>query len=238
MFINATLSQAPKERQPVATGASPWNRGMCCFRPNGAGEASRSIKNIFLIKYNFVRAQEFEQFIPERFHAMMLLLSLDVVPNFLHLRLADAKNAVALLPGKLSQMRKSFVNPARRIGLQISHQRRDGFISSPAKQNVNVVGHAANFQSRSAFAANDAAQIFVDARTNLWCEPRFSVFGAEHKVKFQVVKRAGHGRSLVRRPVGAEEICSHRSSRVSLGFTRGYRPELLRSIRCKQQPFS
>jgi hypothetical protein len=55
------------------------------------------------------------------------------------------------------------------------------------------------------------------------------MFGAEDEMEFQVMKCAGHGCSLVRRPVGAEGVCLDRFPRVSLRFTRGYRPLLLRS---------
>jgi hypothetical protein len=55
------------------------------------------------------------------------------------------------------------------------------------------------------------------------------VFRAKDKVEFQIVKRPGHERSLVRRPAGAEEVCFNPSPRVSFHSTRGYPPALLRS---------
>jgi len=235
MCIKANQTEAPKERQPVATGASPWNWVGENFRPEGAVETPQSVKNVSFFKLDFVRAQKFQQLITERFGTMMLFLALDIVPNFFNLRLAYGKDAVAFLPRKRAQVRKRFMNPAGRVCLHISNERGQGFISPPTEQDVNMVGNAADFQNVSTFAANDAAEIIVNARADVRCEPRLAMFRAEDEVKLQVVKCPGHEGSLTRRPVGAEEVCLNRSPRVSLRSTRGYRPTLLRSgdRRCK-----
>jgi hypothetical protein len=41
---------------------------------------------------------------------------------------------------------------------------------------------------------------------------------AEDEMELQIVKCAGHERSLVRRPAGAEEICFESMSKVSVNF--------------------
>lgn len=217
---------APKERRPVAAGGSPWTRFEECFRLNRAAEDS--IKNAFFLKRNFVRAQKLQQFVGERLGAMMFCLSLNVVPHFADLRLAHA-NTVALLPCKLSHRRRRFMNPAGGIGFQISHQSRNGFVRSPAKQDMHMVRHAADFKGCSPFAANDAPQIIMDARANFVSEPRFAVFSAKYQMKLQIVKCPRQERSLVRRPTGAKQVCFNSHPRAPLRSTRGYQPMLLRS---------
>jgi hypothetical protein len=235
MFIDANQSKAPKERRLVATGEAPrnpWVGLSDVLRPNGAQEDS--IKNIFFLEGNIVCPQQLQQLISKGLFAMMFRLPLNVAPNFWHLRLADAENAIAFLPCKRRQLRKRFMNPAGGIGLQISHECRNGLVRSPAEQDVNVVSHAADFQNCPAFPAKDAAQIVMDARTEIWRQPRFAVFGAEYQMELQVMKRAGHGRSLVRRPAGAEEFILNHPPRVALRSTRGYRLTLRRSLNCQR----
>ena len=217
----------PKGCRSVATGANPWNRVERWMRPGGTAEFHLSFKNIFLFKRNFMRAEEGQQFIAERFCPMMFNLPLNVTANDFNLGMAHGKNTVAFLPRKRSQMRKGLVNPARRIGLEISNKRRNGFVRPPTKQNVDMVGDAANFQRRAMFAANDAAKIVVNSRADVIGQPRFTMLGAEDKVELQVVKGSGHERSLIRRPVGAEEDCLNSIPRVSLRSTRGDQPKLL-----------
>jgi hypothetical protein len=158
----------------------------------------------------------------------MFILSLDVIPNLLNLRLTDRKDAVTFLPRKRAQRGKHLVYPSRRVCLQVTHQRGEGFVGSPTEQDVHMVTNPANLQNFSTFAANDATEIVVDARSNVRGKPRLTVFRAENEMEFQIVKRAGHERSLVRRPAGAEEVCLNypRSLRVSLRSTRSYQPVL------------
>lgn len=187
------------------------------------------VKNVFLFKFDVVRPEKGQQFFAERFYLMMLLLPLDVILYHRNLRLTDGKNAITLLPRKITQRRKRFMDPARRICLQIPDQGGDALIGPPPKQDMNVVGDAANFKQHPFFSADDSSQIIVNSWTDIVLQPRFTMFRAENEVEFEIMVGSGHEMSLVCRPFGTEDLYSLLFPRVPLHSTRGHQPKLLRS---------
>jgi hypothetical protein len=202
----------PKGRRLVATGEAkrnPWLVIDKNMRPEGAAEpANQLIKDILLFKLNFVHLEKLKQFLSKRLYSMMFLLPLNIILNFVHLRLAHRKNAISLLPREHLQRRKCFMNPSRRVGFQISRQCCNRLISAPAKQNVNVVCNTSNRNNFTSFALNDSTEIVMDSFTDAISQPWLTMLRREHEIKFKIVKRAGHILRIIRRPFRAEDVYS------------------------------
>ena len=75
---------------------------------------------------------------------------LDVLLDRAGGRRAYAEGSVALLPGKF---RDALADPSRRIRLDHLNRVGQGHIGGQAKQDMSMVGHAANFDYRQSMIA-------------------------------------------------------------------------------------
>lgn len=85
------------------------------------------------------------------------------------------------------------------------------------KEDVNVVGHAADLDGVPAFVADDAAEVFVNAQADGFVEEGTAMFGTEDEMELQVVMGAGHGCEDSPPPLRGGIVLLPFSPRVSLG---------------------
>ena len=126
-------------------------------------EPTRSVEDIPRVELDLVAGQQFEQFFLECPPPVMPLLPLDVRRDALGLRLADAEDAVPLLPREPSGEQPVVVDPFGRAGLDVAEEVGNGLIGLPACQQVDVVGDAADFEQRAALITDDPADELVEA---------------------------------------------------------------------------
>src|SRR5262249_26349900 len=94
-------------------------------------------------------------------HAVVFLLILDIPNQRIHMRWADRKRTVAGLPVKTLQLRLVLLNPLRTIPLDFSNQRRQVNRTTKTSQDMHMVGHTANDDSRTFLLSADPGQIGV-----------------------------------------------------------------------------
>src|SRR5687767_3401460 len=98
-----------------------------------------SIPHVFLVPLDLVSAENRAELILECLLPVMLLLAREVRLYRFHLRLAYRERAVPGLPREPRIFGKLFVNPTRRVGLEIAHEVREAPHTPERNEQVNVV---------------------------------------------------------------------------------------------------
>src|SRR5262245_54389356 len=74
------------------------------------------------------------------------------------------------------------MDPVRRIGFDGPDQLRDRQRAAERDQQVNVIGHAADFHRDPAVVAYDAAKVWMQALGQVVDDPGLTMLGAENDV--------------------------------------------------------
>ena len=110
-----------------------------------------------------------------------------------HLGCADGKRAITGLPMKLIVARALRAQPVCGIGFQLACHVRDGVRARQAKEQMNMVGNAADLDRVAIESIEDARKIGVEFGQRCIVENRVAVFGAEHEMNGEVGERLRHG---------------------------------------------
>src|SRR5436309_605713 len=110
---------------------------------------------------------------------MMYLLALDVLKGLVQLRHADAEGAVFHLPSKKPVLREGVMNPLGRAALDELQRFGNRESRGQGQQNMNVVGHAPNFNGLHLILPGDAAQKGPEPLAQLRRDWGAAFFGAE-----------------------------------------------------------
>ena len=122
-------------------------------------DANRSIPQVFLIPFDFMFAQQRTQLFLKTNLAVMLLLIGDVLLHLFEIGLAHGEIRVATLPLEAGVIATAFLQPEVGDAFQFLHPfgLRDG--ASEAREQMNVVFHAADEDGRAIELLGDAAEI-------------------------------------------------------------------------------
>ena len=132
--------------------------------------------------------------------------------------MAHAKRTITDLPCKRFVVWKCFVNPTGRIRLQLAHQIGQRMFRRQRRENVDVIRRAIYDKHFAVMRANDAAEIWKQARFQIRVEQWAPVFRAEndmrqqmgegvcHKISCGAVKDREKVPQIYQAPDGAEEM--------------------------------
>ena len=136
---------------------------------------------------------------------MVFFLSSHIISNRPNLRFTDREGSIARLPGESRVLIRSLVRPFGRIGLNQLQHMGDRFVRLESSDEMDMVGHATDFQEYPSFATDDAPHVFVEFLLQRGHDQRLPEFCAEHNVIEQIREGAGHEDRLRtrRRPFGA-----------------------------------
>ena len=152
-----------------------------------------SVKNIFRVIFHPMPIQQSHQLAAKIPMLVVALLRRDVFINYLNLREAHTERVVTGLPCELAQFRIRLVHPQRRVALQISQEVRHCIVSAVAGEYVYMIRHATYSVNHPLLGADDSANVFVQAGTDLRRDEAFAVFRAEDNVIEETLIGAGHG---------------------------------------------
>src|SRR5438876_677120 len=101
------------------------------------------------------------------------------------MRITHAERAIARLPGERTPFRKRVMDPTRRAGLDGPQCLGNGQLLVQTNQKMNVVRHAAGREEQAVRAAEDAADVFIEAWLEVGGYRGQSIFRAEDEVIVQ-----------------------------------------------------
>src|SRR5436305_15032736 len=133
-------------------------------------------------KSTFMQLQRLHQFLLEADPGVMRLLVQDIRCHRSHHRLADREAGVPHLPGELGVSVRLFMHPFRRGGLQSPDQLRQARVRLEAQEEMNMIGHAAEYEDCTPLPADDASHEGIELRAQSLCNERPAVLGAEYDV--------------------------------------------------------
>ena len=177
----------------------------------------RSPKQISLIHWQIMQCDKLPVFLLKRQFGMMLALASDIANRVCHLRLADRKRAIAILPCEHFHRRPLIGNPLGRLAFEASHpfaQRDRGW---QTYQQVNVIFHTADLQCGHSVRPTDAADVSPDVFLNGWRDPGLAIFSRKNHMQTD----GGVGVSHI--PVNAIR-CRSATQSSALAPHRGLKP--------------
>jgi hypothetical protein len=187
--------------------------------PNPWQRVTEAPLQVTLIKRQIMRSQDHLEFLEKRNRSMMLFLPLDITSHLRNLRLADAERAIIFLPREAGGVGERSRNPTRRIGFDFADQLGDRLVLPQSRQDVDVISGSIHDQRDSAFAANRAAEIFMNPGANRRRHPRLPVLRGKHNVIQKVAKGGTHSGGPFRRPFAGAGLLSHDIPGVPLRST-------------------
>jgi hypothetical protein len=143
---------------------------------------------------------------------MMLFLSFDVVTNLSDHGFADGKCAVPFLPREAATFFECPRNPTGRIRFHFTDQFRERLVLAQFREHMDVVRSSVYDQRDSAFAADCAAEVFVNPRSNRGNHPRFAVLRGKHNVIQEIAIGGTHNTGPFRRPFSGAKSSFHHTS--------------------------
>jgi hypothetical protein len=117
---------------------------------------------------------------------MVLFLVVDVLGHCLHLRRAQRKAAITILPVEGPQGGTLGVGPFGGTRFDGFNHIRQGVVLRHPKEDVNVIAHAPNFLGRRVEILEDRCQVGMNPFAKRSQEQRFAVLGAEYEVDIQL----------------------------------------------------
>ncbi|SRR5258708_7368767 len=112
--------------------------------------------------------------------AVVRLLVCDLAPNGIGRGGTDGERGVTLLPGKLSI--EIFLDPIRRVLLEISHDIGDTMHWAKTRENVQVIVHAADNLRNALHSADDTTQVRMKSRPPFGMDERPSFLRRENNM--------------------------------------------------------
>ena len=210
-FCNASASRSPKGFRIIAKGwralaSLPWyvrkNPPLLLVEPQ-RGSASAlhepppSIPNIPFIPRNAVFLQQGTELILKRFRPMMLRLVSHILNHRIRIRLAHRKCPVSGLPVKRRKLRPLLLHPHRAGAFQLFDPLRQRDRTIHPCQDMNMIRHTTNGDSRTLQGRRNAAQISVHGIHLLRVrKPRHPVPCRKHQMHDHVGQRLGHPTSF------------------------------------------
>ena len=159
------MGQCPEgitdHRQAVEQGGTPANDAANKLNPDGVTESIA--ERIALVVLNAVCLQEQPVFLLERPLLVMFLLAADVLHRLVDERWADGERAIFLLTGERGVARVELLHPLAAVGLDGADEVGQRHGLRQRREDVYVVGHAADFDGQPADALDDAADVGEDA---------------------------------------------------------------------------
>jgi hypothetical protein len=130
----------------------------------------------------------------------MFFLPLNVTSDLRNLRLAHRERTIPFLPRKRATFIERSRSPRGRIRFDFADHLRHRLVLPQLCQNVNMVRGSVHNQRDSVFAANCAAEVFMNARANRYRHPRFTVLCGKHNVIQEIAIGGTHSGGPFRRP--------------------------------------
>ncbi len=122
----------------------------------------------------------------------MILLSFDVVPDGVEMRLANAEHSVAILPMKILRCARESLDELRRIFLHdLDDLHRRVFLCEIA-EDVNVVRNSADCDRLAFQVLENRGHIGMHTRAVFIRQPGLAIKRREDEVSTEVVKRNRH----------------------------------------------
>ncbi len=115
----------------------------------------------------------------------MLPLVANVRFDFRDLRFARRESPITILPGEVLATRESLLHPARGAAFYALKSLAQRNCWRHAQQNMDVVFDAAYQQRVEVVLPRDAPEIAPNSFFDLWRNPTFAIFRAEHDVVMQ-----------------------------------------------------
>ena len=113
-------------------------------------------------------------------------------------RVAYGKRAVAALPAAWCSAAEGALYPGCAFAFYLAHKRRHGTIGVELEQQVQVIGHAADFGEYAFVASDDSADVFEKAMLFVGGYPVTAVFCSEDEVDEKVGVGGWHVSALSR----------------------------------------
>ena len=148
-------------RQAVERSGTPANDATNKLNPDGVTESIP--ERIPLVVLNAVCLKEQSVFLLERPLLVVLLLATDILHRLVDERRADGERAVPLLPCECGVARGELLHPLAAVGLDGADEVGQRHRLRQRREDVHVVGHAADFYGQPADALDDAADVGEDA---------------------------------------------------------------------------
>ena len=123
---------------------------------------------------------------------MMRVLSVDVTPHGVDIRLADGKRAVARLPRKKCRFRAFALQPTRSRPFQFFDNSSNRFLFAENKKHVNVIRGSADGKRRTIRPRKRRRNVGVNVGQHFRRDKRDSPFRAENQVNVNFGKRLRH----------------------------------------------
>lgn len=158
---------------------------------------------VFLVELNSVLLKEKEKFLLKSGLPMVLRLSANVASNNAELGNADSECAIFFLPSEECVFGKILMNPFGGPSLKELERFGNGNSRRKREQEVDVIFHAADFESFHFVLAGDSTQEREQAFAKGGCELWPAVFRGENAMK--VRGDVGHG-IIFSRPFGTGSI--------------------------------
>ena len=142
----------------------------------------------------------------------MRVLSVDVTPHGVDIRLADGKRAVARLPRKKCRFRAFALQPARSRPFQFFDNSSNRFLFAENKKHVNVIRGSADGKRRTIRPRKRRRNVGVNVGQHSRRDEGNPPFRAENQVNVNFGKRLRHlrgngGRDACRTTLTALQAC-------------------------------
>jgi hypothetical protein len=228
MLLRACLISQRRRRGGVQLGVgrseTPGLRYEESPKPLARGGGKAGALKIPLIERHAMRLQHHFEFFQKRNRSMMFFLPLDITSYLRNLRFTHAEGAISFLPRETSRLRESPGNPSRGISLYLADKFGDSLVLPQFRQDVNMVCGSINYQRDAAFAANRAAEIFVNPGSNRRRYPRLASLCRKDEMIQKIAMGGTHTRGPFRRPFSGAWLSSHSIPGVPLCSTPRFIP--------------
>ena len=151
----------PPQRNKQGFRASHSTTCLCSYRPFRAFLISECIP---LVIFNAVCLQKQFILLFERPLLVMLCLTADILHRLVDERRADGESAISLLPRESGIARVDLLHPFTAVGLDGADEVGQRHGLRQRREDMHVVGYAANFYGQPANALDDATDVGEDAR--------------------------------------------------------------------------